>query len=131
MKNYNIALIPGDGIGLEVVDAAWGLMQIAARKFGFTVTSQRFDWSCDYYLKHGRMMPEDGVQTLRAFDSILLGAVGWPAKVPDSVSLHGLLLPIRKAFDLYVNARPQQIAERHDRSAESRRIRHSLYPGEH
>lgn len=109
MKNYNIALIPGDGIGPEVVDAAWGLMQIVARKFGFTVTSQRFDWSCDYYLKHSRMMPENGVQTLRAFDSILLGAVGWPAKIPDSVSLHGLLLPIRKAFDLYVNARPHKL----------------------
>ncbi|TGR17948.1 MULTISPECIES: tartrate dehydrogenase, partial [unclassified Mesorhizobium] len=70
---------------------------------------QRFDWSCDYYLKHGRMMPEDGIATLRAFDSILLGAVGWPARVPDAVSLHGLLLPIRKAFDLYVNARPHKL----------------------
>lgn len=100
MKSYSIAVIPGDGIGTEVVDAAWIVMEKAAAKHGFSLAAERFDWSCDYYLKTGRMMPEDGIETLRKFDSILLGAVGWPAKVPDDVSLHGLLLPIRKAFDL-------------------------------
>ncbi|CCV16601.1 tartrate dehydrogenase [Mesorhizobium sp. STM 4661] len=109
MKDYKIALIPGDGVGIDVTDAAWVVLDGAARKFGFGLSPQRFDWSCDYYLKHGRMMPEDGIATLRAFDSILLGAVGWPARVPDAVSLHGLLLPIRKAFDLYVNARPHKL----------------------
>lgn len=109
MKEYKIALIPGDGVGVDVTDAAWNVLDGTARKFGFKLSPERFDWSCDYYLKHGRMMPEDGIATLRAFDSILLGAVGWPARVPDSVSLHGLLLPIRKAFDLYVNARPHKL----------------------
>ena len=109
MKTYNIALLPADGIGPEVIDAGWGVMKAAASKFGFGLKSQSFDWSCDYYLKHKRMMPADGIDQLRAFDSIYLGAVGWPAKVPDSVSLHELLLPIRKQFDLYVNARPHRL----------------------
>ena len=109
MKEYKIALIPGDGVGVDVIDAAWIVLDGAASKFGFRLLPECFDWSCDYYLKHGRMMPEDGIATLKAFHSILLGAVGWPARVPDSVSLHGLLLPIRKAFDLYVNARPHKL----------------------
>lgn len=109
MNTYKIALIPGDGIGVEVIEAAWNVLQASARTFGFGLDGTTFDWSCDYYLKTGRMMPEDGIETLRPFDAIFLGAVGWPEKVPDSVSLHGLLLPIRKAFELYVNARPHRL----------------------
>ena len=109
MKTHRIALIPGDGIGVDVINAAWLVLQAAAERHGFELSAERFPWSCEFYLKTGRMMPEDGIETLRGFDSIFLGAVGWPEKVPDSVSLHGLLLPIRKAFDLYVNARPHRL----------------------
>jgi tartrate dehydrogenase/decarboxylase/D-malate dehydrogenase len=109
MKTYNIALLPADGIGPEVIEAGWNVLKAAGSKFGFGLKSELFDWSCDYYLKHKRMMPADGIDQLRAFDSIYLGAVGWPAKVPDSVSLHELLLPIRKQFDLFVNARPHRL----------------------
>ena len=109
MKTYNIALLPADGIGPEVIDAGWDVLKAAASRFGFGLKSERFDWSCDYYMKHKRMMPADGIDQLRGFDSIYLGAVGWPAKVPDSVSLHELLLPIRKQFDLFVNARPHRL----------------------
>jgi tartrate dehydrogenase/decarboxylase / D-malate dehydrogenase len=111
MKTYNIAIIPGDGIGTEVIEAGWVVLEAAAKRYGFSLSATTFPWSCDYYLEHGRMMPEDGIETLRGFDSILLGAVGWPQRVPDSVSLHGLLLPIRKAFDLYVNARPHRLLD--------------------
>ncbi|HEU0201902.1 MAG TPA: tartrate dehydrogenase [Burkholderiaceae bacterium] len=109
MKSYNIASIPADGIGPEVIDAAWKVLRAAAAKFGFRLRNETFPWSCDFYLKTGRMMPADGIDTLRKFDAILLGAVGWPAKVPDSVSLHELLLPIRKQFDLFINARPHRL----------------------
>jgi tartrate dehydrogenase/decarboxylase/D-malate dehydrogenase len=109
MKSYRIAVIPGDGIGVEVTDAAWIVLQAAAAKHEFGLEKTQFPWSCDYYLQQGRMMPESGIEILRSFDAILLGAVGWPQKVPDSVSLHGLLLPIRKAFDLYVNVRPHKL----------------------
>ena len=68
-----------------------------------------FPWSCDFYKETGAMMPADGIDTLKGFDAILLGAVGWPAEVPDSVSLHGLLLPIRKAFVQYANIRPHRL----------------------
>ena len=108
-KPHNIAVIPGDGIGGEVTDAALSVLEAAAARFGFELQTMHFPWSCDYYLAHGAMMPDNGIETLRGFDSILLGAVGWPKRVPDSVSLHGLLLPIRKAFDLYVNARPHRL----------------------
>lgn len=109
MKTYSIALIPGDGIGRDVTDAAWSVLQVAARSCGFTLNGTEFPWSCAFYKQTGRMMPEDGIETLRAFDAILLGAVGWPAEVPDSVSLHGLLLPIRKAFVQYANIRPHRL----------------------
>ena len=109
MKTYSIALIPGDGIGRDVTDAAWSVLQAAAGRCGFSLNGTEFPWSCEFYKKTGRMMPEDGIETLRAFDAILLGAVGWPAEVPDSVSLHGLLLPIRKAFVQYANIRPHRL----------------------
>lgn len=107
MTTYRIALIPGDGIGIPVTHAAFEVMQEAAR--GVTLEATTFPWSCDYYLQHGHMMPADGIETLRGFDAILLGAVGWPAKVPDSVSLHGLLLPIRKSFVQFANVRPHRL----------------------
>ncbi|MGZ3218236.1 tartrate dehydrogenase [Paracoccus sp. T5] len=102
---HRIALIPGDGIGVPVTEAAIAV----ARAAGAALETETFPWSCDHYLAHGRMMPEDGIDTLRGFDAILLGAVGWPARVPDSVSLHGLLLPIRKAFVQYANIRPHRL----------------------
>ncbi|MBZ9708889.1 tartrate dehydrogenase [Mesorhizobium sp. ESP7-2] len=109
MKSYSIALIPGDGIGRDVTAAGWSVLDTAARHAGFTLAGTDFPWSCKFYKDTGRMMPEDGIETLRGFDAILLGAVGWPMEVPDSVSLHGLLLPIRKAFVQYANIRPHRL----------------------
>ncbi|MGR9249657.1 tartrate dehydrogenase [Rhizobium leguminosarum] len=109
MKTYKIALLPGDGIGRDVTAAAWAVLEKAAQSNGFSLDAASYPWSCDYYLENGSMMPADGIETLRSFDAILLGAVGWPAKVPDSVSLHGLLLPIRKAFVQYANIRPHRL----------------------
>ncbi|NGO50816.1 tartrate dehydrogenase [Allomesorhizobium camelthorni] len=109
MKSYSIALIPGDGIGHAVTDAAWQVLEAAAKGSDFALEGKRFPWSCAYYKQTGAMMPADGIETLRGFDAILLGAVGWPAEVPDSVSLHGLLLPIRKAFVQYANIRPHRL----------------------
>lgn len=102
---HRIALIPGDGIGIAVTETA---LQVAAKACPGLQTVT-FPWSCDHYLQTGRMMPEDGLDILRGFDAIFLGAVGWPAKVPDAVSLHGLLLPIRKAFVQYANIRPHRL----------------------
>ena len=104
-----IAIIPGDGIGVDVTDATMRVLDAAAARFGFTLDATHFDWSCETYLATGRMMPEDGIEQLRPFDAIYLGAVGWPATVPDAVSLHGLLLPIRKAFNQYANIRPHRL----------------------
>ncbi|MFJ1290795.1 tartrate dehydrogenase [Paracoccus yeei] len=109
MTAHKIALIPGDGIGVDVTEATMQVLAAAGTRFGFTLEPTRFDWSCETYLATGRMMPEDGIEQLRPFDAIFLGAVGWPATVPDSVSLHGLLLPIRKAFDQYANIRPHRL----------------------
>ncbi|MGO6676767.1 tartrate dehydrogenase [Rhizobium leguminosarum] len=109
MKTYKIALLPGDGIGRDVTAAAWAVLEKAARLNGFSLDATSYPWSCDYYLENGSMMPADGIETLRSFDAILLGAVGWPRNVPDSVSLHGLLLPIRKAFVQYANIRPHRL----------------------
>lgn len=109
MKSHKIALIPGDGIGVAVTEAAWEVLGRAADGAGFKLEGTTFPWSCDFYEKTGAMMPSDGIETLRGFDAILLGAVGWPKRVPDSVSLHGLLLPIRKAFVQYANIRPHRL----------------------
>lgn len=109
MKVYKIAQIPGDGIGRDVTAAAWAVLTKAASAGGFRFEGREFPWSCKYYKETGAMMPDDGIETLRGFDAILLGAVGWPAEVPDSVSLHGLLLPIRKAFVQYANIRPHRL----------------------
>lgn len=106
MKSYRIALIPGDGIGHEVVPAAVNVLQTAATDFALSF--EQFDWGCASYLRHGRMMPEDGLERLRPFDAIFLGAIGHPT-VPDHISLRELLLRIRFGFDLYVNLRPVEI----------------------
>jgi tartrate dehydrogenase/decarboxylase/D-malate dehydrogenase len=108
MKTYSIALIPGDGIGVAVTEAAWTVLQKAADG-EFRLVGKTFPWSCAFYKETGAMMPAEGIETLRAFDAILLGAVGWPAEVSDAVSLHGLLLPIRKAFVQYANVRPHRL----------------------
>jgi len=106
--SYKIALIPGDGIGREVVPEGARVLKALAAVHGFKVESVEFPYSCEYYLKHGHMMPDDGLDTLKGFDTILLGAVGAP-EVPDHVSLWGLLLPIRRGFDQYVNLRPVRL----------------------
>jgi tartrate dehydrogenase/decarboxylase/D-malate dehydrogenase len=109
-KNYHIALIPGDGIGKEVVPAAVKVLQKASKTSAgrFGLSFEEFEWGCEYYLRTGRMMPEDGLEQLRPFDAILLGAIGYPT-VPDHISLRQLLLRIRFGFDLYVNLRPVEI----------------------
>ncbi|MBW8298468.1 MAG: tartrate dehydrogenase [Hydrogenophaga sp.] len=109
MRTHRIALIPGDGIGGDVTAAAWSVLQKAAGSAGFVLEGTEFPWSCAFYKETGAMMPQDGIETLRGFDAILLGAVGWPQQVPDSVSLHGLLLPIRKSFVQYANIRPHRL----------------------
>ncbi|RVU35307.1 tartrate dehydrogenase [Hwanghaeella grinnelliae] len=109
MKSYKIALIPGDGIGRDVTDAAWQVLKKAADAGGFLLEGTEFPWSCEYYKETGEMMPADGIEILSGYDAILLGAVGWPVDVPDSVSLHGLLLPIRKRFAQYANIRPHRL----------------------
>jgi len=107
---HRIALIPGDGIGQEVVPEAVRVLEALAARFGFEVAFESFSYSCARYLEQGAMMPEDGVARLATFDAILLGAVGAPA-VPDHISLWGLLIPIRRAFDQYVNLRPVRLLE--------------------
>ena len=110
MKNYKIAVIEGDGIGREVVPEGIRVLEAAARLFDLSLSWHHFSWSCETYLKTGRMMPEDGLERLRPFDAIFLGAVGYPG-VPDHTSLWGLLIPIRRAFKQYVNLRPIRLLE--------------------
>ncbi|GAC1653201.1 MAG: tartrate dehydrogenase [Herpetosiphon sp.] len=106
MRHYRIALLPGDGIGNDVVAEGVQTLELIGQLFDdIRFEMQGFDWSCGYYLKHGRMMPPDALKTLEEFDAIYLGAVGFPT-VPDHESLWGMLLPIRQCFDLYVNLRP-------------------------
>ena len=110
MKRYRIALVPGDGIGREVVPEGVRVLERVAGAFDFAFDWAEFDWSCERYKATGRMMPEDGIDQLRAFDAIYLGAVGFPG-VPDHVSLWGLLIPIRRTFQQYVNLRPVRLLE--------------------
>jgi tartrate dehydrogenase/decarboxylase/D-malate dehydrogenase len=106
MATHRIAVMPGDGIGKETVPAGMRVLDAAARRFGIALKTSHFDWSCDYYAKHGRMMPEDWYEQLSGFEAIFYGAVGWPATVPDHVSLWGSLIQFRRRFDQYVNMRP-------------------------
>ncbi|HEX3376855.1 MAG TPA: tartrate dehydrogenase [Candidatus Acidoferrales bacterium] len=105
MKTYKIAVIAGDGIGKEVVPEGLRVLEAAGKKFGIDYSFKHFDWSCETYARTGKMMPDDGLAQLQPFDSIFLGAVGYPG-VPDHISLWGLLIPIRRSFDQYVNLRP-------------------------
>ena len=109
MQSYRIAVIPGDGIGKEVTPAGVEALQAAGARFGaYALDLEWFDWGCDYYLAHGRMMPADGLEILRRFDAIYFGAAGFPT-VPDHLSLHGLRLPICQGFDQYVCLRPARL----------------------
>ncbi|HET9492289.1 MAG TPA: tartrate dehydrogenase [Methylomirabilota bacterium] len=108
MMKHRIAVIPGDGIGREVLPEGMRALEAAGRRFGFELEWTLFDWSCERYAKTGQMMPDDGLDQLRAFEAIYLGAVGWPG-VPDHVSLWGLLIPIRRGFHQYVNLRPVRL----------------------
>lgn len=106
MKKFALNLIPGDGIGVDVINEGVRVLNALAEKHGgLKFEYNTLPWSCAWYLEHGRMMPEDGMTILRDCDAILLGAVGFPG-VPDHVSLRELLLPIRTGFDQYVNMRP-------------------------
>ncbi|MBE1488651.1 tartrate dehydrogenase [Plantactinospora soyae] len=108
--SYRIAVIPGDGIGVEVTAAARQVLDAVAARHRISLSYEEFDWSCQRYLAEGTMMPADGLERLRPADAILLGAVGWPG-VPDHVSLWGLLIPIRRTFRQYVNLRPIRVFE--------------------
>ncbi|HEY3099333.1 MAG TPA: tartrate dehydrogenase [Methylomirabilota bacterium] len=106
MAKHKIAVIPGDGIGKEVVPEGLRVLDAAASRFSVELQLDHFDWSCDYYLAHGSMMPENWKEQIGRHDAIFFGAVGWPAKVPDHVSLWGSLIKFRRDFDQYVNLRP-------------------------
>ena len=110
MTELNIAVIPGDGIGREVIPEGQRILELAAARHDISCRWQEFDWSCEYYARTGAMMPRDGIEQLREFDAIYLGAVGFPG-VPDHVSLWGLLIPIRRHFDQYINLRPVRLFE--------------------
>ncbi|HSR55685.1 MAG TPA: tartrate dehydrogenase [Alphaproteobacteria bacterium] len=107
-NTYKIAVIPGDGIGKEVVPEGIRALDTAASIFGFSCQWTEFPWSCETYAQTGAMMPEDGLAQLAAFDAIFLGAVGYPG-VPDHVSLWGLLIPIRRTMEQYINLRPVRL----------------------
>ena len=108
MTILKLALIPGDGIGKEVVPEGVRVLEAAAAGHDIEFQWQEFDWSCERYLHTGAMMPEDGIEQLRGFDAIYLGAVGFPT-VADHVSLWGLLIQIRREFDQYINLRPVRL----------------------
>lgn len=110
MKTHKIAVIAGDGIGKEVMPEGLRALEAAASRFGFRLELTTFAWAdCDYYLKHGKMMPDDWREQLAGFEAIYFGAVGWPAAVPDHISLWGSLLKFRREFDQYVNLRPVRL----------------------
>jgi tartrate dehydrogenase/decarboxylase/D-malate dehydrogenase len=109
-RSYNIAIIPGDGIGNEVMPEGVRVLERAASLYGFTLNQQWHDFAnCDYYARHGRMMPEDWKAQIGKPDAIFFGAVGWPATVPDHISLWGSLLQFRREYDQYVNLRPVRL----------------------
>ena len=111
MTIYRLAVVAGDGIGQEVIPIGLDVLRQAGRVTGrFDIAPTDLPWSCEYYLAHGTMMPADGIAVLADHDAVYLGAVGFPG-VPDHVSLHGLLLPIRRSFDQYVNLRPIRVLE--------------------
>ena len=110
MTTHRIAVIPGDGIGSEVVPEGIRVLDAAARRFAIDLRYDGFDFaSCDYYARHGQMMPDDWKERIGGHDAIFFGAVGWPEKVPDHISLWGSLLLFRREFDQYVNLRPVRL----------------------
>jgi len=112
MSKYRIAFLPGDGIGKEVMPEGLRVLGAAARRFGIDLDFVHFDWAhCDYYAQHGQMMPDDWKAQLQGMDALYFGAVGWPATVPDHVSLWGSLLKFRREFDQYINLRPVRLFE--------------------
>ena len=109
-KQYRIAVIPGDGIGKEVVPEGLRVLEAAAKKHGVGLKLDHFDFACwDYYAKHGQMMPDDWKDQIGSHDAIFFGAVGWPEKIPDHISLWGSLIKFRREFDQYVNLRPVRL----------------------
>lgn len=111
-RPFNIALIPGDGIGKEVLPEGVRVLEAAARRFGLSLHYTEIDWaSCDHYRQHGQMMPDDWKAQLQGMDAIYFGAVGWPDAVPDHISLWGSLLKFRREFDQYINLRPVRLFE--------------------
>lgn len=105
--SHKIAVMAGDGIGREVVPEGLRVLKVAAERFGIALDFEHFDFaSCDYYMEHGQMLPDDWRDTLGRFDALYYGAVGWPEKVPDHISLWGSLLQFRRGFDQYINLRP-------------------------
>ena len=111
-KTHRIAAIPGDGIGKEVMPEGLRVLQAAATRFGITLDVTPIDWaSCDWYARTGQMMPDDWKAQIGGMDALLFGAVGWPAAVPDHVSLWGSLLKFRREFDQYINLRPVRLFE--------------------
>jgi tartrate dehydrogenase/decarboxylase/D-malate dehydrogenase len=109
-KTHRIAVLPGDGIGKEVMPEGLRVLQAAAERFGIALELTPFEWaSCDWYQQHGEMMPADWKAQLQGMDAILFGAVGWPATVPDHISLWGSLLKFRREFDQYINLRPVRL----------------------
>ncbi len=109
-KTYRIAAIPGDGIGKEVLPEGVRVLQAAAKRWDLNLSFETFEWaSCDYYEQHQKMMPDDWFELLKPFDAIYFGAVGWPDRVPDHISLWGSLLKFRREFDQYVNLRPVRL----------------------
>lgn len=109
-RQYEISVIPGDGIGNEVMPEGIRVLESAAKKFGFSIKQKWHDFACcDYYLKHGKMMPDDWKDQIGRPDAILFGAVGWPQTVPDHISLWGSLLQFRREYDQYINLRPVRL----------------------
>jgi tartrate dehydrogenase/decarboxylase/D-malate dehydrogenase len=111
MKEHRIAVIPGDGIGREVIPEGVRVLEAVGAKHGIAFQWKEYDWSCDWYKKHGKMRPDDAPDILRKFDAIYFGAVGNPALVPDHIAVWGLLIDFRRLFDLYVNLRPVRLFE--------------------
>lgn len=108
MRTHRIASIPGDGIGKEVIPAGLAVLAALARRHGFSLKVEAFPWGSDFYRQTGRMMPEDGLATLKPFDAIFFGAVGDPG-LPDDLTLWGLRLRICQGFDQYANIRPTRV----------------------
>jgi tartrate dehydrogenase/decarboxylase/D-malate dehydrogenase len=108
MREFRIAVIPGDGIGKEVIPEGIRVLEAAGARHGLGFRFEEFPWGCEYFVANGRMMPEDGLDRIRKHDAIYLGAVGFPG-VPDHVSLWGLLIPIRRGFRQYANVRPVRL----------------------